>query len=132
MVTHTRLTQYKDQSPNVITNSTEQIQGKSEINLDQTVAIAADVQLNPHAVSFIHANLVGLCLSCDQPVTVYTNNPSGSSPQDTIPLVAGQVLSWTAAVEGLSLCPFSGNVTTIYVTNASSAIANFKLRCVSN
>lgn len=57
--------------------------------------------------------------------TVYTNAPSSGSPQDTIPLTAvtdingnltGEVESWVLAGDGIARCPFSGDVTVIYVT----------------
>jgi hypothetical protein len=79
-------------------------------------------------VSFTLANLKAIVLQCDQAVTIYTNNPSGSSPQDTIPLVLGQARIWTLQTDGSGACPFAGNVTTMYVTNTGGTIANLKIR----
>src|SRR5690242_16646651 len=127
-VVHTVLRSYKDQSPNTIQLS-EVITGKKEDNYDGTVAIAANVNVK---MAFTRADLLSLCLSSDQPVTIYTNDLSGGSPQDTIPLAAGQALVWSLATDLIGKCPFAGNVTTLYVTNASAAVANLKIRaCLS-
>jgi len=107
---------------------TEAVTGNAEFNLsDPALAVTANHQYH---LAFTQANLQSVCLavsaaaSVTGTVTVYTNNPSGSSPQDTIPLTitasGGQVLEWTLQTNLIAKCPFSGNVTTIYVTNAAS------------
>lgn len=127
-ITHTILRSYKDQGPSAIQKS-DSISGNSENNIDDSVAIAAN-----HLIAWTatRANLLSVCLSSDVAVTVYTNAASGGSPTDTIPLTAGQVLTWVLATDGLSKCPFSANVTAIYVTNASASVAAFKIRALQN
>ena len=125
-ITHTITRVYKDQSTSAI-SLVESPTGNSENNIDDTVAIAANHQIHWAATQ---ANLQSVCLYASGPVTVFTNNPSGSSPQDTIALAAGQTLIWTLAADLIGECPFSGNVTTIYVTNAGSGSVSFKLRAL--
>jgi hypothetical protein len=109
-----------------LTTITESITGNAEFNFQQVVPVAANTQYH---LAFTQANLQSVCLAVSAPgvtgtVTVYTNNPSGSAPQDTVPLTltasGGQVLEWTLQTNLIAKCPFSGNVTTIYITNAAS------------
>lgn len=116
--------------------------GNAEINLnDPSLAVVANHQYH---LAFTRANLQSLCLEVSSPsgtsvtgtVTVYTNNPSGSSPQDTIPLTltaaGGQSLIWTLATDLLTKCPFSADVTTIYVTNAATGPVVFNVSALVN
>jgi len=49
------------------------------------------------------------------------------SPQETIELAAGEVRKWTSTEgAGLAGCPFSGNLTAFYLTNAGGSAATFK------
>jgi hypothetical protein len=125
-ITHTITRQYKDQS-SVVSAQIESPTGNAESNLDQLVPIAANTQYH---MAFTRANLQSLAFYSDQPIAIYTNNPSGAAPQDTIPLVAGQVKVWTLATDLLATCPFSANVTTLYITNASAAAANVRIRAL--
>lgn len=127
-VTHTVTRIYKDQSANSITDA-RNVTGNAELNIDDSVAIAANHQIH---WSCTRANLQSLCFWADGPVTVYTNNPSGSSPQDTIPLVANQARDWVLASDLIALCPVSNDVTTVYVTNAGSGAVAFRIRAVLN
>jgi len=103
--------------------------GNFNSTLNQVVPIAANTQYH-FAVTV--ANLQGICLYAQVAMTVYTNNPSGSSPQDTIVLAAGQCLVWTLATDGSGRIPFSGNVTTIYVTNASASTGTLAIIALCN
>lgn len=123
-LTHILLRSYRDLSGVAISLS-ESITSDRENNIDKAIVTGANTQL---FWSVTRSKLKTLCLYSDVACTVYTNNPSGSSPQDTIPLTAGQTLVWSLASDALARCPFSGDVTTIYVTNASDA--NFKLRAL--
>ena len=126
-LTHTVIRQYRDQSPTVIFIS-ESVSGNTEANFDDA---ALPVAVNtPIAWSCTRSELQSVCLSASAAVTVYTNAPSSGAPQDTIVLSAGQVLCWTLAGDGLSRCPFAGNVTGLYVTNAGLATVAFKVRAL--
>ena len=128
-ITHTFTRSYKDQSANSMTD-VDIVIGNSEDNIDDSIAGSTTNHQIHWAAT--RANLQSLVFSSDSAITIYTNNPSGSSPQDTIPLVAGQVNGWVLATDGLSHCQISADVTTIYVTNSNSGAATFKLRAVKN
>lgn len=127
-ITHVITRKYADTSPNALQKA-DTVTGNAESNIDASVPVAAN---NLIAWTATRANLLSLCLCSDVAVTVYTNAASTGSPQDTIPLVAGQTLVWVLATDGLSKCPFSGNVTAVYVTNAAGGVAAFKIRAVMN
>ena len=127
--THTILRQYKDTSA-IPVQLQESVSADTEYNCNvDALPVAANTQI---AMAFTHANLQSLCLFASGAVTIYTNAPSGGSPQDTIPLVGGQALVWTLQTDGIGKCPFSANVTTIYVTNAGSGAVSFKIRSLVN
>jgi hypothetical protein len=123
---HTRQVSYTDISNKAISYS-ESITDDSELPAfdGQIAASGTNVEIY---VAITVAHLKSVCISCDQAVTLYTNNPSGSSPQDTIAVAAGQVKTWTLQTDGSGAIPFAGNVTAIYVTNSASTVANLKIR----
>jgi len=127
-VSHTITRTYKDQSANAM-QQVETITDAFERNFDQAVPIAANTQYN---IAWTKSKLKALGISSDQAVTIYTNSPSGGTPQDTIAIAAGQNLVWTSATDGSAKCPFSNDVTTIYITNAAGSPANVKIRSVSS
>jgi hypothetical protein len=128
-ITHSVTRSYKDQS-SVTISFAESPTADNEDNIDLSIAGSTANQLIAWVVT--KANLVSIILSANVACTVYTNGPSTGAPQDTIPLVAGQALIWTAATDGNSKCPFSNNVTALYVTVAGSGACAFKLRCLKN
>jgi hypothetical protein len=67
------------------------------------------------------SNLRAMCLVCDQHVVIRTN--SIGSPQETISLVAGKPLTWDT--DESRAVPFAGNITALYLTNATNIDANF-------
>ncbi len=132
-IQHQITRQYKNQAPGAVA-LIENPTGNAEINLqDDALPVAANHQYH---LAFTRANLQSLCISvgtfASGAVTVYTNNPSGSSPQDTIALSSGQTLIWTLAADGLSKCPFSADVTTIYVTSTAPSTISFKVLALLN
>ena len=126
MITHTITRQYKDQSSSTISKQ-EIVTGNAEANIDETVPVSANHQIG---WAITRGNLKSVVLTCDVAVTVFTNDLSTGSPQDTIPIAAGQALIWTLGVDLIANCPFAGDVTTIYVTNAAAGSGEFKIRCV--
>lgn len=82
--------------------------------------------------AFTRANLKALCLYSDKACTVYTNDDSDGSPQDTIALPAGRALVWSLAHDGIGNCPFSDDVTVLYVSVTGSVAANLKIRALSD
>lgn len=129
MIQHTLQRYYKDQS-NTPIQLTETPQGNAELNLDVSVAAGATNQ--QYHIAFTRANLQSLCIAAGDVLTIKTN--SSGSPTDTITLSAapGQVLVWSLASDGLSRCPFSADVTTLYVTNGTANPINLKIRGLLN
>lgn len=83
--------------------------------------------------SVLRAKLQSFAVSANGGVTIYTNDPSDGSPQDTIPLVANQVLIWTLQTDGIDRCPFSGDITTLYVTPTIGGVAvTFSIDAIVN
>ncbi|HEY4359400.1 MAG TPA: hypothetical protein VGN17_00425 [Bryobacteraceae bacterium] len=120
-VNHTVTRTYKNQGSTART-LTETVSGNTERNLAVTVSAST----NNHEVdlAFLHADLKSLSITSDQAVTIYTNAASSMSPQDTIPIAAGQVLIWTLATDLIARCPFSDNVTALFITNTGGTAAN--------
>jgi hypothetical protein len=117
-LSHTIQRTYIDTS-GVAIIQTEKPTGDNENNLD----VSAPVANNTHFVwGATIANLLALCIYASAAIT----------PQDTIAIAAGQTFVWTAATDGSGKLPFSGNVTSLYVTNAGSGAASLKIRALVN
>jgi hypothetical protein len=57
----------------------------------------------------------------DQDVTVETNN--GTTPQETLSLLAGKSIDWQEGETAL----FAGDITSMFITNSSGSAATIKL-----
>lgn len=118
--THTITRTYKDQSSTALTK-VESVTGDKENNLSKTMSIGTNVNL---LWKCTRSKLKSLCIQVSTAATIYTNDASTGSPQDTIALLAGQTFIWTLAIDQLTAgpidCPFSNDVTSLYVTNAAS------------
>ena len=123
--THT-LTQSYATNVGTVTSATLTFTGDSEDDLD--VAVPANATNQNYAIGFTKSALQSLLITCDQAVTIKTN--SSSSPQDTIALAANTPVIWYATSG--ATCPFSGNVTALYVTNPATVAANLKIRALEN
>ena len=85
---------------------------------DLEVALEIDVSL-----------LKALWIESDQVVTIETN--SGSAPDHAFVMVANQPLVWQAADYHAN--PFdTTDITSIFITNASGATANVKIRVLAD
>lgn len=125
--THTFTRACRDSSGNSLTY-TEPITDDSEFNLSvQVAATSTNVEVD-WAITV--ANLKSIAITCDLALTIKTN--STGSPQETITLIAGQVLVWTLQTDGSGHVPFAGDVTKLYVSNAGSTIANFNIRAIAH
>jgi hypothetical protein len=120
-ITHTVVRTYKNQGSTARTLS-ETITGVSEGN--HALALAGSSTNHNTGWTYTRANLKSLSITSDQAVTLYTNAASGSSPTDTIAIAAGQVLIWTQATDLVARCPFSADVTNVFITNAGGTAAN--------
>ncbi len=76
----------------------------------------------PVAYAHTNAKLKSFFIMATKDMTVYTNDVSGGSPQETIHLKANDPISWrlSASSIGAAASPFGGNVTVIYVTNTAA------------
>ncbi len=104
----------------------------SDTQISADIAVPAPSTNKQIDLTFTKANLKSLCLQCDRALSVYTNAASTGSPQDTISLLAGQANVWSLAHDGSGTCPFSDDVTAIYVTLASGSAATFKIRAIAD
>lgn len=125
--THTITKTYRGSANADITASIT-VTNDTELNFDGTVAsVTTDAEIDWAAT---RANLKSLCLYSDVAITVKTN--SSGSPVDTITMTAGQSIVWSLVADGLTACPFSANVTKLYVTNAGAGAAAFKIRALAH
>lgn len=101
----------------------------SQQNTDLLVNANSEVRAN---VSIIKADIQSLLLFCDQSITLKTN--SSSAPQDTLNVQANVPYVWTVNTASIFACPFSNNVSAIFVNTAAvvNVQSNFKLRLIAN
>ncbi len=97
--------------------------GSRRQELDETIAIASN---NPVPFACVEANIKALVISCDQDVTVKTND--SGSPHDTIPIKSGKPYVWYTGCPHTLL--ITADVTELFITNASASIANLQLVCL--
>lgn len=102
--------------------------GGTECNVDQVCANAATTEID---VSFIKNNIQSLIFFTNvSGITIRTN--SNSSPQDTINLSGSKPIPWNTDLGGVYACPFSNNVSKLFVTNTNSSPALFQVRSTAN
>lgn len=124
-LTHTVGITYKTEL-GTIANTTDSYSGDAESNLDDTVAgPSTDKQYNMNVVA---ADIVSCVFYSDKALTLKTN--STSSPGNTITLVAGKQLVWNS--DHPEVAPITTNLTTLYVTNAGTTVANLKIRILKD
>lgn len=96
---------------------------EQEVNLDMQVANAVTDGL--HALTLDVSQMKTMYLYSDRAVTLETND--GTTPGATVSLAAGIPRLWSSTSGETN--PFgSTDVTALYVTNASGAAANIKIR----
>lgn len=94
-------------------------------NIDESIPNSTTNGLVAFALTV--AKLKSLYMVSDAVITVKTN--SSGSPQETIALAAGCPLVWNSS-DGYFACPFSGDVTKLYVTNTSGGAAQLQIRTI--
>lgn len=118
------------QSPGAqVVSSTITLVGDTQENLDVNANVGPNVLTNA-AVNLIKADIQSLLLVCDQNIVLYTN--SSSAPQDSLNITANVPYVWTVNTGTIFSCPFSNNVTKVFVNNTVNVNANFKLRSILN
>jgi len=105
-----------------ITSTTETFQGDGESNYDGS--IPANTTNGEIDVVVPHTPIRSLVLFSSVDVTLKTN--SSSVPDDTIALKGGSQVVWNT--NHPEACPFTTDVTKIFITNAGAAAATVKIR----
>jgi hypothetical protein len=107
-----------------LTNTFQKSTSASQlVSLSETIANNATLSA---VISIDVSAIKGLMMSCDQDVTVDSNNGS----QAAISLLADVPYVWQAA--DLDACLLTHDVTTLTVANASGESANFELRIITD
>lgn len=105
--------------------STKTLTASSEVNLDEAVSVGTDTPFN---IAIDVSAVKSFYIHSDRAVTVETN--SSSAPTNTLALVAGDAYTWyTGKLDTFKL---TGDVTIIYITNASGGTANVTIRCLQD
>ena len=76
------------------------------------------------------SEIKSLLIVSDYAITVETN--SGASPANTITLVAGEPVIWTAGMPGAPACPLTTDVTGLFITNASGSAALLTIKMIQD
>jgi hypothetical protein len=117
-----------NQSLTVNTNGSAPVSGKvSEVGNTEValnVALAAGTTDQLQALTLTAANLQSLILVASQNLTIETN--SGTTPAQTISLVAGIPLVWSKSA-GYFANPITANVTALYLTCAAATVLQVKI-----
>ena len=85
------------------------------------------------AFAFTNAKLKSICIYSAVDMTVYTNDASTGSPQETIHLLAGIPFLWSSTqsyIGASNPSPFAGNVTSIYVTLGGLTDSTLNIRAI--
>ncbi len=120
MATHEKSWVLKNDGGQVLTKKT--YTAEMEINLDRSIPDSTTdleivIGIDVDQVQSIH-------ITSDQAITLETND--GSTPDDTLLLVADHPYDWDTDSEDDFV--LGTDVTSIFVTNASGAAANLKIR----
>ncbi len=105
---------------------TKAYSGSGEINISESVVTASTDLAITCAIDV--SAVKSFYVVSDQAVTLETN--SGGSPTNTIVLKAGVPYQWNT--DSYNTFLLTGDVTVIYVTNASGSTAAIELRCVQD
>lgn len=119
--THSITTGYKSDE-GTVTSVIQSFTGDAEEGVEDSLAIGTTNKEYDLVVT--KAKIVCMCIYASKACTFKTN--SSSTPQDTITIAAGQQVVWRNT--DTAACPFSADITKIFVTNTDTAIANVKVR----
>lgn len=125
VIKHTWTSSIKNDSGSaVVADPPLVLTGNDESNI--AAQVAAGETLHIANLDIQKANIVSMFLTCDQQVTVATNESTPSSPPlgNTFTVPAKKSISWnnTQVVAN----PITKNITDIYVTNSGATVANFR------
>ncbi len=109
-----------------IASSTLSQTASTEESLDTTINAGVT---NQHFVLGVTASeIVSFVLFSTQAITIKTN--SSSSPAQTFPLKAGEVITWNQGQTAAN--PITTTITDLYITNAGATNAGVSLRFLVN
>lgn len=123
--THTLGVTYKTDA-GTITSTTDSYQADCEHDIDDSVP--ASTTNKEFDIAITKANIKSMVLYSDQSVTLKTN--STTSPTDTITMAAKKQVVWNT--DSLNSCPFTSDITKIFVTNSTAAAAKLAIRFLLN
>ncbi len=106
----------------LIASTTATYVGPEEAGLDSTVGATTTDQEFDIAIPL--AQIISMMLWSDKDVHIKTND--SGSPQEEMDLIAGRQVVWN--IDTPVAAPFSNDVSKLFVTNNTSAIAKIKVR----
>ncbi len=119
---HTWSTSIKNDSGTAVVNEAAVvITGDDEVNFSESLPVAADKIEIPIAVTV--AKIKSAYVTSSQAATIYTNSDTGAGGQ-VIELEANKSVAWHDGME--SACPFTPDITTVFVKNNGAAVAVIK------
>jgi hypothetical protein len=127
LLTHTWVTTIKNDSGAAVVGATVVITGSNEFN--EKVGIAAGETAEIDCGSINKDKITSIFLNSDQDVTVDTNDATGSTGQE-IALKAKAPWAWHNALPVAN--PVTTSITKIFVTNAGTATATFRVGVLLN
>lgn len=86
--------------------------------IDTTAPIGTNVE---YEAAFTVAQIKSLAIYAAVACTIKTN--SSSEPDDTITMVAGEIITWDE--NSVYACPITADVTSLFLTNAASGLIQF-------
>jgi hypothetical protein len=109
----------------LVKSITSNYSGNSEVNLEYPIPALQDTPLEID-LEFQVSKIQSLLLHADHDIVVKTNH-SDNTADDTLALKGGIAEIWTK--DHFEACPFSTNVSKIYVTSAENLmVANLTIR----
>lgn len=125
--THTNSFNWSGGGNNTVTKAVALSAG-GEVNVDDTIATGQTNKAVAFALDI--SQLKSIYIVSDVAITLKTND--GSSPQESFTLTADYPLVWYLGC-GLAVSAlFAGDVTGLFVTNASGSTCNLKVRALTD
>lgn len=118
MLTHTRNIRYSTDEGR-ITDTDEAITGDGEQAYDGLIATSGTPNVEVD-LAFPFAKVKSVVIYSAQAMTIKSN--STSAPDDTFVVPAGKQVAWNT--NDINPCPFTANVTKLYLTNGSASLTS--------
>jgi hypothetical protein len=115
MITHSRTISLSSDGQ-LVGAGTDAQTGDAELNFNDSIAISTNKEVD---LAFAYAKVKSFAMYAAGAVTLYSNANNGSGG-DTLAIPAGLTV-WNA--NDLTACPFTIDVTKLFVHNASASVA---------